>query len=63
MLALDVPDGSTPRSVFRRLCEGAPLLEPMEGSLRCAIDHEYAGWEDQLGDGVELAFIPPVAGG
>jgi molybdopterin converting factor small subunit len=63
VLDLEVPDGSTPRSVFSHLCEGAPALTPMSDSLRCAIDQEYAGWEEQLGDGVELAFIPPTAGG
>jgi molybdopterin converting factor small subunit len=31
--------------------------------LRWAVDQEYAGWDQVLRDGAELALIPPTAGG
>ena len=31
--------------------------------LRVAVDGEFAGWQDAVADGAEIAFIPPVSGG
>ena len=31
--------------------------------LRVAVNGEFAPWDAPLADGVELVFIPPVAGG
>lgn len=31
--------------------------------VRVAIDGDFASWETPLREGVELVFIPPVAGG
>lgn len=31
--------------------------------LRVAVDGAFAGWDDALRDGAEIAFIPPVSGG
>ena len=35
---------------------------PPKNSL-CAVNHEYAGFEQSLSDGDEVAFFPPVNGG
>jgi len=32
-------------------------------SLRVAVDGAFARWEDAVGEGEEIAFIPPVSGG
>jgi molybdopterin converting factor small subunit len=62
-LELDIEESSSPSSVFHRLCAIAPALENLREGLRCAIDQEYACWDDRLGEGSELAFISPTAGG
>jgi sulfur-carrier protein len=33
------------------------------GSIRCAVNQEFAGPEDRVQPGDELAFFPPVTGG
>ena len=48
----------TPRAVVARL---APALDIT--SIRVAIDCEYCGWDAPIGEGRELALIPPVSGG
>jgi len=35
---------------------------PLE-RLRVAVDGAFAHWSDPLGEGSEIAFIPPVSGG
>ncbi len=62
-LDLEVDDRSSPSSVFREISTGSQALQRMRDNLRCAIDEEYASWDDRLHDGAELAFIPPTAGG
>ena len=32
-------------------------------SLRVAVDGAFAHWTDEIADGAEVAFIPPVSGG
>jgi molybdopterin synthase sulfur carrier subunit len=36
---------------------------PQPKNLLCAVNHEYAGFQDPLKDGDEVAFFPPVNGG
>lgn len=31
--------------------------------LRVAVDGAFARWDDAVGEGSEIAFIPPVSGG
>lgn len=31
--------------------------------LRVAVDGAFARWDDAIGEGSEVAFIPPVSGG
>jgi molybdopterin converting factor small subunit len=62
-LDLDVDDASSPEAVFRVVSDRAPGLAGLRPNLRVAIDQEYAGWDDRLHDGAELAFISPTSGG
>ena len=32
-------------------------------ALRVAVDGAFAQWTDEIADGAEVAFIPPVSGG
>src|SRR3982074_1889902 len=59
---LALPAGATAADAW------APLrtrydLGPLPRSFRCAVNSEYAGWDDPLKEGDELAVIPPVSGG
>jgi molybdopterin converting factor small subunit len=62
-IELEVPEQSTPESVFAELSSREPRLAPMRNLLRCAIDQDYSSWDAPLHDGAELALIPPTAGG
>ncbi len=59
---LALPAGATAADAWRRLSDQFDL-GPLPRSFRCAVNSEYANWEDALKDGDEVAVIPPVAGG
>jgi molybdopterin converting factor small subunit len=56
--AIECSADETPRSILARL---APQLEPKD--MRVAVDREYCGWDDPIGEASEIALIPPVSGG
>jgi molybdopterin converting factor subunit 1 len=60
---LELPDGATAADAFEALSRQTPALAGMRAKIRCAVDGAYAGWETRLGDGCEVALIPPTAGG
>ena len=57
-IVVDCTATDTPRSIARRIAPGATL----EG-MRVAIDQEYTSWDAPIGEGREIAVIPPVSGG
>ncbi|HEY8679085.1 MAG TPA: molybdenum cofactor biosynthesis protein MoaE [Candidatus Dormibacteraeota bacterium] len=59
---LALPVGATATDAWNQLSTRYDL-GPLPRSFRCAVNSEYAGWEDALKDGDELAVIPPVSGG
>lgn len=61
--ALDLPGGARAEDAWRALCERHPTLSGRRGSLSVAVNRRYATWTEPLGEGDELVFIPPVAGG
>ena len=49
-----------------RLVEERPVLAPLRSrpeSVLVALNLEFAGWEAEVKDGDEVAFMPPVSGG
>ena len=61
-LQLALPDGATAADAWRTLSDQYNL-GPLPRAFRCAVNSEYARWEDRLSEGDELAVIPPVSGG
>jgi molybdopterin converting factor subunit 1 len=61
--ALELPGGSSAEDAWGALCERHPALRGRRGSLSVAVNRRYAPWTEPLGEGDELVFIPPVAGG
>lgn len=60
---LELADGATAADLYSELRRRAPELPAEPGSVRVAVNREFAGWEGVLQDGDEVALIPPVSGG
>lgn len=60
--SLQVPPGSRLADVYETLRGKHAALPPRE-SVRGALNQEFADWKAVVGDGDEVAFIPPVSGG
>ncbi len=53
----------TARALLARIVERFPRLAPYASSLRLAVNDRYAGWDEEVRPGDEVAILPPVAGG
>jgi MoaE-MoaD fusion protein len=62
-LEMEVAQPATVASAFAVLVADHPKLAAMERSLLFAVNEEYAGREQVLNDGDQLAVLPPVSGG
>ena len=62
-LELELAPPATVAGAFARLVAAHPKLAAMERSLLFAVNEEYAGREQALNDGDQLAVLPPVSGG
>ena len=60
---LELPAGATIEDAWRALVERHPALAPGRAFVRFALNASYADPSATLGDGDELAIIPPVSGG
>ena len=60
---LDVADGATMGTVFEHYASQYPRLNEMADSIALARNHEFAGPDQALSDGDEIALMPPVSGG
>ncbi len=58
-----VPAGSLVKDVYAALRGLHPSLESNLDSVRPAINQEFSDWDAVVGEGDEVAFIPPVSGG
>jgi molybdopterin converting factor subunit 1 len=62
-LELELPEGSTPDEVWRRIAADHPELGGRRGRLAAAVNRRYASFDEPLSAGDEVVFIPPVSGG
>ena len=62
-LQRDAPEGATVAAVWDTLARDYPAIAPYASSISCAVNAEYARLTTPLGDGDEVAFLPPVSGG
>ena len=62
-ISRDAATGATVADVWRGLVDEHPGLAPYEGSMSCAVKADYARMSTAVGDGDEVAFLPPVSGG
>ena len=61
--SISLPDCARVTDLFARLAEEHPRLRDMEASLMVSVNQTYVDRTRRLGDGDEVAFIPPVSGG
>jgi MoaD family protein len=62
-VTVELPSPATIEDVWAALEREHPVLAPGRASMRFARNGVYAGPEEQLADGDEVAMIPPVSGG
>jgi molybdopterin converting factor subunit 1 len=62
-LSRDVTSGATVGSVWRGLVSEFPDLASYERSISAAVNADYARMDQVVGEGDEIAFLPPVSGG
>lgn len=62
-LTQDLPDGATVADLRDRLMEERPGLRGAMGTIRFAVNEEFAREETTLHSGDEVALVPPVSGG
>ena len=62
-LIRDAVAGATVGSVWRDLVRDYPELASYERSISSAVNADYAKMDHRVGDGDEIAFLPPVSGG
>ena len=62
-LTREAPPGATVASVWRDLVAEFPELGKYERSMSSAVNTDYARMDQGVGDGDEVAFLPPVSGG
>jgi len=60
---IELGDGATVEDAWLAVVRRFPVLAPGRPSVRFARNGDYADPETRLGDGDEVAFIPPVSGG
>jgi MoaE-MoaD fusion protein len=61
--ALELPDGKRVQDAIDALAAQHPAIAALRGKFRVAVNQEFVDDAHVLGNGDELALIPPVAGG
>jgi molybdopterin converting factor small subunit len=62
-LTLILPEGATVADVAARLSERDARFKDLLARTRVAVAAEFASPETTLGEGDEVAFLPPMSGG
>jgi MoaE-MoaD fusion protein len=60
---LDLPPGARVREARMALAALHPELAPLLPQVQAAVNRTVVGGDHPLGDGDELALLPPVSGG
>jgi MoaE-MoaD fusion protein len=60
---IELAEGSRLDSVFARYARQFPRLSDLESSIVLACNHEFRDRSSAIGEGDEIAFLPPVSGG
>lgn len=61
--SLDLPAGARVREARAAIAARRPEIAPLLPRVRAAVNRTVVGDDHSLGDGDELAFLPPVSGG
>lgn len=61
--AITIADGAAVADAVAALTAKYPVLVPLMGAIRVAVNGEFVSAAEALADGDELVLIPPVAGG
>jgi molybdopterin converting factor subunit 1 len=62
-LSREVPEGATAQTAWDALVGEFPELAGYTTSISVAVNEDYARMTTTIGDGDEIAFLPPVSGG
>jgi molybdopterin converting factor subunit 1 len=62
-MARELEPGATIGTVWRQLAAEYPGLAEYSRSISSAVNADYARMDQELRDGDEVAFLPPVSGG
>jgi molybdopterin converting factor subunit 1 len=62
-IEVEIPEPTTVAGLLDRLAATHPQIGPSLATCRVAIDHAFAGAEEIVREGMEIALIPPVSGG
>lgn len=60
---VEIAEGQSLQDLFDHYAARQPKLKQMESSIVLSRNQEFAGRQDRLADGDEVAFLPPVSGG
>ena len=60
---LELPSPGTGVQAFEALATLFPAVRKWEGSVKLAVNLEYASMDARLQPGDEVCFLPPVSGG
>ena len=62
-ISVELPAGATVADLRRRLGCECPALVPLLARSAVAVNEEFAGDDQAIGPGAEVALLPPVSGG
>ena len=60
---IEILPGTTVQGLTDLLVKTYPRLEKVRGSMMAAINREYASEDQEISNGADIAFFPPVSGG
>jgi molybdopterin converting factor subunit 1 len=63
MIEIELPPDTTVATLKELLVLRYPKMAPAQNSIMAAINREYAGDEQIIPLGAEIALFPPVSGG